>query len=69
MLNNIHDVISRLAVIKNMGWVKTLRSGSTGIGYTLETLLEIEENNFHKKQHYYGKSRNSWFRLRRTFFI
>ncbi|MDF1812250.1 MAG: MvaI/BcnI family restriction endonuclease [Verrucomicrobiales bacterium] len=27
------------------GFVPTLRSGSTGIGYTLETLLEIEENN------------------------
>lgn len=28
-----------------MGYVKTLRKGPTGIGYTLETLLEIEENN------------------------
>lgn len=46
MLNNIHDVINKLEIIKNMGWVKTLRSGSTGIGYTLETLLEIAENNF-----------------------
>ena len=28
-----------------MGFVKTLRKGPTGIGYTLETLLEIDENN------------------------
>lgn len=27
------------------GFVPTLRSGSTGIGYTLETMLGIEENN------------------------
>lgn len=46
MLNNIQDVINRLEVIKNLGWIKTLRSGSTGIGYTLETLLEIAENNY-----------------------
>lgn len=45
MLVNIQDVIKSLEVVKNLGWVKTLRSGSTGIGYTLETLLEIAENN------------------------
>ena len=28
-----------------MGFVKTLRNGPTGIGYTLETLLDIKENN------------------------
>lgn len=46
MIENINDVINRLEVIKNLGWVKTLRAGSTGIGYTLETLLDIKENNF-----------------------
>lgn len=30
--------------IKNMGWVKSMRKGSTGIGYTFETLLNKEEN-------------------------
>jgi len=45
MLVNIQDVIKSLEVVKNLGWVKTLRSGSTGIGYTLEILLEIAENN------------------------
>ena len=31
--------------LKNKGYVKSLRRGPTGIGYTLETYLEIEENN------------------------
>lgn len=31
--------------ISSRGWVPTQRSGSTGIGYTLESLLEIPENN------------------------
>jgi len=30
---------------KNMGWIKTHRSGPTGIGKTLEDLLGIPENN------------------------
>ncbi len=28
-----------------MGWVKTHRSGDTGVGKTLEDLLNIKENN------------------------
>ena len=31
--------------ISAQGWVPTLRAGSTGVGYTLETMLDIEENN------------------------
>ena len=31
--------------LSEQGFVSTLRSGSTGIGYTLETMLDIEENN------------------------
>lgn len=30
--------------IKNMGWVKSLRNGPTGVGYTFETLLGLSEN-------------------------
>ncbi len=41
----IKQVKERLTKIKNMGYVKSLRKGPTGIGYTLETLLGIEENN------------------------
>ena len=31
--------------VKERGYIQTLRSGSTGVGYTFETLLGIEENN------------------------
>jgi hypothetical protein len=37
--------LKKFDVIKSKGYVTTLRSGSTGIGYTLETLLGLEENN------------------------
>lgn len=39
------EIIRRLKLIKEMNFVKTHRSGSTGIGKTLEDLLGIEENN------------------------
>lgn len=42
---NIEQIIKELEYVKNKGWIKTLRSGNTGIGYTLETLLNIKENN------------------------
>lgn len=32
--------------IRNLGWVKSLRSGTSGIGYTFETLLGKVEDNF-----------------------
>ena len=35
-LNKIKQKFSK---IKKLGYVKSLRSGPTGIGYTLETLL------------------------------
>lgn len=35
----------RFIEIKNMGWIKTHRAGTTGIGKTLEDLLGIHENN------------------------
>ncbi|TAE32810.1 MAG: hypothetical protein EAZ92_01160 [Candidatus Kapaibacterium sp.] len=35
----------KLKKVKNMGYVVSLRRGNTGIGYTLETLLGITENN------------------------
>ena len=39
------ELRSRLAEIDGMGFVKSRRRGSTGIGFTLESLLEVEENN------------------------
>ena len=39
-------LLERLKKLKKRGFVKTHRSGNTGIGKTLEDLLGIEENNF-----------------------
>lgn len=44
-LLNIEEFIIRFKKIKEMGWVKTHRSGTTGIGKTLEDLLGVKENN------------------------
>ena len=40
-----NKLIQRLKVIKEMGYIKTHRTGNTGIGKTSEDLLGIEENN------------------------
>jgi hypothetical protein len=36
---------NKLQKVKKMGYVVSMRKGNTGIGYTLETLLGIAENN------------------------
>ena len=41
----LKQVRQRLEAVKEMGFVETMRSGNTGVGYTLETLLGVEENN------------------------
>ncbi len=41
----LEEFIERFNEIKNMGWIRTHRSGTTGIGKTLEDLLGIAENN------------------------
>lgn len=41
----LDDFINKFKEIKNLGWIKTHRSGTTGIGKTLEDLLGIRENN------------------------
>lgn len=38
------DLLAKLRSISNAGFVPSLRSGSTGIGYTLETMLDIAAN-------------------------
>lgn len=45
MINTLDDFIREFTKIKDMGWVKTHRSGPTGVGKTLEDLLGIPENN------------------------
>lgn len=42
---NLDEFKQKFAELKNKGFVKTLRKGPTGIGYTFETLLGLEENN------------------------
>ena len=42
---NITQLREKLSEIKQRGYVVSLRRGNTGIGYTLETLLELDENN------------------------
>lgn len=40
------QLVDRLPVIKRMGYVRTHRHDDTGVGKTLEDLLNIKENNF-----------------------
>ncbi|MFC1562853.1 MvaI/BcnI family restriction endonuclease [candidate division KSB1 bacterium] len=44
MITYFH-IVEKLKAINEMGYIKTHRSGNTGIGKTLEDLLGIEENN------------------------
>jgi hypothetical protein len=41
----IDEFVQAFNKIKQMGWVKSKRRGPTGIGYTLERLLGLSENN------------------------
>lgn len=41
----LDQILIKLQDIKNLGFIKTHRSGNTGVGKTLEDLLGIEENN------------------------
>jgi len=45
MITTLDDFIREFRLIKEMGWIPTHRSGPTGIGKTLEDLLNIPENN------------------------
>lgn len=42
---DLDELKKRLSALKHQGYVASLRRGNTGIGYTLETLLGVEENN------------------------
>lgn len=65
MKEDIQTIIKKFETIKNLGWIESQRKGNTGIGYTLEKLFEIKENNFEipdfiifelKTHHVYSKS-------------
>ena len=59
--------------IKNMGYIKTMRKGSTGVGYTFEKLLGKEEDNLPFPDYkgieiktviyYYKRIIRTWWRL------
>ena len=42
---DIDELREKLSSIRQMGYVVTRRKGNTGIGFTLETLLGLKENN------------------------
>lgn len=42
---DIAKLREKLSEIEQRGYIISLRGGNTGIGYTLETLLELDENN------------------------
>ena len=46
MNSDINNLIKKFNLIKNLGWIKSKRKGSTGIGYTFETLIGKEEEKF-----------------------
>lgn len=41
----LSDLLARFDRISEQGWIDSLRAGDTGIGYTFESQLGIEENN------------------------
>jgi hypothetical protein len=41
----ITEFMAKFKMVKERGFVPNMRKGPTGIGYTLETLLNIDENN------------------------
>ena len=45
MNNDFYELEKKFNKIKSMGWVSSLRSGQTGVGYTFETLLNKKEDN------------------------
>lgn len=46
MKEDVLKLRKNFEIIKSMGWIMSKRSGSTGVGYTFENLLNIEENSF-----------------------
>jgi hypothetical protein len=45
MITTLDDFIREFRIVKDMGWILTRRKGPTGIGKTLEDMLDIPENN------------------------
>ena len=43
---DMRDLLVKFLAVKERGYIKSLRSGSTGIGYTFETLIGKKEESF-----------------------
>lgn len=43
---NFNELYNKFIRIKKQGWIETKRTGTTGIGYTFESLLNKKEENF-----------------------
>ena len=43
---SVKEFIDRYLAVRELGWVRSHRKNNTGIGKTLEDLMEIDENNF-----------------------
>ena len=41
----LQEIQQELKKLKNKGYIRSLRKGPTGIGYTLEKELDLKENN------------------------
>jgi len=39
------EIKSKLEEIRDRGWIKSLRKGTTGVGYTFESIFGVAENN------------------------
>ena len=46
--STLTELLGKFDEVRARGWVDSMREGDTGIGYTFETLLGIEENNDQK---------------------
>ncbi len=40
-----YELFKEFCRVRNMGWIKSMRNGPTGIGYTFESLLNKKEDN------------------------
>ena len=48
MESNSEILLAKIKEVNKKGWIKTLRKGDTGVGYTLETELGIKANSNQK---------------------
>ncbi len=53
MEENFKELLDKIKLINKEGWIKSMRRGDTGVGYTLETKLGIKANS-KKKPDYKG---------------